>query len=391
MGDWTKLTELSDIIFSSVFRGTPAFLIFHDDADGCSSASIIRRLISERSSCPLLGFSAPEKHSVDLTATLIQKILDKKPRIIISLDLPLRDSIEDFGQLLDRLDAKMLVYDHHIPTKHINWPTRCIQINPRDLGFGNIPAAYYSFLIYKHYKGKHDLCWVAAVGVVADYCTNYCRDLIREVKLHYPYLYPYTEINQTSAILSPLMKIGDLLNAGYQHSSDSSGATIAVKALEEAIKVNDPNVLLRGTTEYASTLHRYRKEVDHELNMYLRKFNSEAEFHLNSGLALYSIEPKYEIVSVLASRLQHLHSKKVIAVTAPMDSNLMKISLRKGKEVRIDLADLANRTTSKLESASGGGHPDAAGCVIRLDDIDLWKKEVVDYLRKSLLHLLGRV
>lgn len=384
MRDWTKITGLSDIMFSSIFRGNPAFLIFHDDADGCSSASIIHHLISERSSGPLLGLSAPEKHSVDLTATLIQEMLNRKPRVILSLDLPLRNSIEALGNLLDQLDAKMLVYDHHIPTKYVSWPTRCIQINPRDLGFGNIPASYYSFLIYKHYKGKHDLCWVAATGVVADYCTNYCRDLIEEVKLHYPYLYPYKEINQTSAILSPLMKIGDLLNAGYQHSSDSSGATIAVKALEEAIEINDPNALLKGTTEYASTLHRYRKEVDHELKMYLRKFNSEAEFYLNSRLALYSIGPKYEIVSGLASRLQHLHFKKVIAVTAPMNSNLMKISLRKGKEVGIDLADLTNRTTAKLKSASGGGHSDAAGCVIRLDDIDLWKKEVLDYLRKSM-------
>lgn len=385
MTSWAKIIESSDIILSSIFREDSAFLMFHDDADGCCSAAIFQKLISDCSKRSLIGFGAPERHSVELTDGLTRKIKEKNPRFIISLDLPLRDSVTDLRKLLDYLKAEMLIYDHHVISKPFEWPPQCIYVDPRNFGLGDIPASYYSFRLYEHYSGKQDLCWIAAVGVVADYRTDTCRDLIEEVKRHYPKLYPYKEINQSTALLSPLVTIGDTLNAGYQHSPDSSGAIIAVKALNEAINEGDPSTVLEGRTKHSAILCRFKERIDREMDEYLYQIESRAEFLINSMLMFYHIKPKYEIVSRLSSKLQHLYSKTIIIVLAPLNSNLLKVSLRRGKEVRIDLAELAHETTKNLESASGGGHPDAAGCVIDAKDADPWKQNVIDYVRDALI------
>jgi single-stranded DNA-specific DHH superfamily exonuclease len=336
--------------------------------------------MAKKSAHDFLNFASPEKHSVELTQRLFKKLQEKRPKFIISLDLALTNSVKKIKVLLDSLNAQMLIYDHHVQSKSLKWPKNCIHINPFNFDLGNIPASYYSYVLYKHYVNESNACWVAAVGVVQDYRAKECKDLLKEVKDLYPFLYPFEIIDQPTALRSPLMTMGHLVNAGYQHS-DYEGARIAVEALNETLQMDDPTILLEGKTEKTKLLHRFRTEVDEELKEYLKRFDSEAKFHLDSQVAFYSVNPKFNIISQIATQLQHSHPDTIIAIIAPETQKTLKISLRRGGNVKTDLAALAESTTAGLAQASGGGHKDAAGCVIQNEDLSLWKNNTLHYLR----------
>jgi nanoRNase/pAp phosphatase (c-di-AMP/oligoRNAs hydrolase) len=177
------------------------------------------------------------------------------------------------------------------------------------------------------------------------------------------------------------MQLGHLINAGYQHS-DQLGAKLAIEALDEA--ATNPHMLLEAQSEKAKRLHQFRQEVDEELERYLKQFNSEAEFLLNAQLAFFTIDPKFNIASQVATQLQHMHPQTNIAIISPETQGKLKISLRRGTNRKVNLATLAATTTANLVHASGGGHQEAAGCVIQEQALDAWKTNTIEYLERLL-------
>ncbi|UCB59770.1 MAG: hypothetical protein JSW72_06475 [Candidatus Bathyarchaeota archaeon] len=380
--DWETIVKLSNQILLNIFKDDSAFLIFHDDADGCCAAAILLNLVATQSTGESPDFASPEKHSVELTRQLTKKLRERHPKFIVSLDLALPRSPKKIAALLPALHAQMLIYDHHIQSRFLDWPENCIHINPLNMGLGNIPASYYSYILSKRYTNLRRMCWVAAVGVVHDYRVKECKDLLEEVRGLYPSLYPFEAIDQPTALRSPLMAIAHLVNAGYQHS-DGQGAKLAVEALNEALSMDDPTTLLEGKTRKALLLHRFRREVDDEINRFREQFEFDAEFHAESQIAFYSVDPKFNITSQLATQLQHSYPNTIIAVMSPEAPKKVKASLRRGSNVETDLAALAESTTARLAQASGGGHPDASGCTLRTKDVFLWKRNMLQYIRKT--------
>jgi single-stranded DNA-specific DHH superfamily exonuclease len=383
LDNWKTIIKESQPFLTQVLRDDSAFLLFHDDADGCCAAAVLLHTVSCEAAHGFIDFASPEKHSVELTPRVAGKLVEEKPKLIVSLDLALTSSASKIARLLESLDAHMLMYDHHVQSRSIEWPERCTHLNPLNFKLGNKPASCYSHVLYKHRTGKSDACWAAAVGVVADYRTEQCRRLIEEVRRSYPRLYPFKTVDQTTALKSPLMTMAHLVNAGYQHA-DHKGAKTAVKALNEALQTGDPAALLEGRTKRARILHRYRRDVDEELKKFLDQFDSEAELHLDQRLAFYFMEPRYNITSQTATQLQHGHRNTVIAIISPETPKTLKVSLRRGNKVKADLAALAESSITGLRQASGGGHPEAAGCVLRKEDLGTWKENVLKRLHQSL-------
>lgn len=384
MEEWAGMIAQADNVISRVFQEDNVFLLHHDDADGCCAAAILLHLFSTQSSPQIaasIAYTSPENHSVEITQRLMKKLMEKRPKYIISVDLALTKSGEKITSILDSLKAKMLAYDHHAHSKSRRWPKEFTYLNPLSYNLGNIPASCFSYILHKHYTKKDDSCWVAAIGTIADYRTSECKDLVKKIKHNYPDLYPYKSIDQLTALRSPLMTMGNLINAGYQHS-DHNGARIAVEALVEAMKLEDPTILLKGETKRTRILHKFRLEVDQELKEHLKRFESKTDFHPDSSLAFYFLKPKFNITSQLSTQLQHSYPNTIVAIISPETEKTLKVSLRRGINVKIDLAFLAEKTSSKLEGASGGGHKDAAGCILWKEDLDEWKKTILNLLEK---------
>ncbi|MCW3981168.1 MAG: DHH family phosphoesterase, partial [Candidatus Bathyarchaeota archaeon] len=109
---------------------------------------------------------------------------------------------------------------------------------------------------------------------------------------------------------------------------------------------------------------------------------SKVDLHLDSKLAIYSIKPKFNISSQIATQLQHDNPNKIIIIISPETEKTLKVSLRKGVNVETDLALLAEKTTINLKGATGGGHRDAAGCTLRNQDAKHWKLALQSLVKK---------
>ena len=385
MEKWTEIIRQSDLTLKKIYQENQGFLLFHDDADGCCAAAVLLDLFKLQTLPNIkkhVNYASPETHSVEITPGLEKKLREEKPKHIVSVDLALSETHKRLGKILNSLGATMLAYDHHIQSKSLKWPERCTHINPFTYNLGNIPASYFSHILHEHYTKKDTSFWVAATGAVADYRTSECQDLIKKVKEQYPYLYPFNTIDQPTALKSPLITMGHLVNAGYQHS-DHQGAKIAVEALVEALNLQDPKILLEGKTEKTRLLHKFRLEVDQDLKKHLDECRLKVDLHLDSKLAIYSIKPKFNISSQIATQLQHNNPNKIIVVISPETKKTLKVSLRKGVNVETDLALLAEKTTTNLTGATGGGHRDAAGCVLRNQDVNHWKLALLTLVKET--------
>jgi hypothetical protein len=382
LNPWSTLLTQADAFLEPVFEDDAAYLLFHDDADGCCAAALLLDLVATHGANPLRGFASPETHSIQLTPRLRRILEQQQPRYIIAVDLALTQSVDTIATLLNQLDARMLIYDHHIQSQALPWPPRCLHLNPLAFNLGNKPASWFAYLLHSHYTESSRAAWVAAVGITADYRVDGCPDVFDDLRRTYPALYPFTTLSQTHARRTPLMTLAHLVNAGYQHA-DHAGARLAVEALQEALQQNDPFPLLHATTDKAKRLHQYRKAITAELSKYLERFATEAEFHLEGKLAFFTMAPTFNITSQIATELQHRHPETIIAIIAPETPDTLKVSLRRGSTVTTNLAALAQATTAKLAQASGGGHPEAAGCVLRNDDLNLWKQQTLDHLRNA--------
>jgi single-stranded DNA-specific DHH superfamily exonuclease len=383
---WAGMITQADPIVSEILERDNAFLLHHDDADGCCAAAILLHLIATHvapENTTSLAYASPENHSVEITPRLEKLLTETHPTYILSVDLALTKSASKLAEILDALQARMLIYDHHAHATPPRWPTASTYVNPLNHNLGNIPASCFAYILHKHYTTLEDSCWVAAIGTIADYRVNECNHLIQQVQDHYPDLYPYQRINQPTALRSPLMTMGHLINAGYQHA-DHRGARIAVEALIEALDLQDPTILLRGATKRTRTLQRFRRDVAQELQEHLEGFESTAEFHQDAGLAFYFMTPKSNITSELSTQLQHKHPDTILAIIAPETNKTLKVSLRRGINVKTNLAFLAEATSSTLDGASGGGHKDAAGCILPTDSLNDWKKAILTLLHKTI-------
>jgi single-stranded DNA-specific DHH superfamily exonuclease len=381
---WARMITQADPIISAILQRDQGFLLHHDDADGCCAAAILLHLIATLASpknAASLAYASPENHSVDITPRLEKLLTETHPTSILSVDLALTKSVTKLAELLDALHARMLIYDHHTHSTPRQWPAASTYLNPLNHNLGNVPASYFAYILHKHYTTTEDSCWVAAIGTVADYRVHECPDLIQQVANRYPNLYPYERINQQTALRSPLMTMGHLINAGYQHA-DHHGARIAVEALIEALNLHDPTILLRGATRRTQTLQRFRQDVAQELQEHLDGFESTAEFHQDARLAFYFLTPKFNITSELSTQLQHKYPDTILAIIAPETKKTLKVSLRRGINVETNLAVLAEATSSSLDGASGGGHQDAAGCTLPTDSLNDWKKTILTLLCK---------
>ncbi|MDH5447850.1 MAG: hypothetical protein OEY24_06600 [Candidatus Bathyarchaeota archaeon] len=68
----------------------------------------------------------------------------------------------------------------------------------------------------------------------------------------------------------------------------------------------------------------------------------------------------------------------------PETQKTLKVSLRRGSKIKTNLATLAEVTATGLVQASGGDNQDTADCILRNEDVSLWKKNTLQHLRRTL-------
>jgi single-stranded DNA-specific DHH superfamily exonuclease len=106
------------------------------------------------------------------------------------------------------------------------------------------------------------------------------------------------------------------------------------------------------------TLLNYYKLVKSEFEKTVKDFEKNKK--IIDNVVLYEIKSPLKLKSGFASYVVRLFDDKIIAIYQKNGKNF-SFSLRKGKNLNVDLDNFGKEVTRGIENADGGGHPNAAG------------------------------
>lgn len=323
----------------------PLFL-FDNDSDGLCSFLLLQRYIKRGKGVPIKSF--PE-----LIKDYFRKIIELNSDYIFILDKP-RVS-KEFWEEVKKINIPVVWIDHHEMDKNLI-PDFINYYNPLSNKIKtNEPV---TALCYQITNLKEDL-WIAIVGCISD---KFVPDFYSEFKKMYPDLSIDSENAFDIFYKSQIGKVVKLFN--FALKDRISNVIIMIKFL---MKVKTPYEVLEDTNKN-HLMHNRFNQIDAKYQKLLKKAESFGKSIFDILFFQYSGETSMS--SDLANELSYLFPKKVIVVIY-ISGAKANVSVR-GKKIRKRVLN----SIKNLEGASGGGHEDAVGARIRIEDLEKFKENI---------------
>ena len=310
-------------------------IFFYDaDGDGLASFLLLYRMHRE-------GKGIAIRTSHDLDKLFLRKIQELQPDKVFILDIPLVPH-----KFFDKVKVPTFWIDHHNPQN----PKNCKYYNPRIKNANAyIPTSRMCWQISTR---KEDL-WIATAGSLADYAMpSFINSFIKQ----YPQLLKKKYDLAKTIFKNP---VGELVKLFFFLQK---GQTNEVrKSIKILSRINSPQEIFEEQTSQGKFLNRRFVNIN---KAYLELLKDAKKQVTRSKLVLfYYAENKMSFTANLANELAGTYPKKCILITRKKD-DLMKCSLR-GKNVIEPLQQALQDVMGR-----GGGHPDACGAVINVQDWD---------------------
>ena len=309
---------------------------FDDDSDGCCSYLLLKRMYKFGAGIVLKG---------RLEEIYIKKVYEYKPDLIVVLDKPI--IMQEF---LDKNNVPILWIDHHPLIKREN----VIYFNPRKWNEIGIPCT--TRIVYEIVKNEKDI-WLAVVGCIADF------DMPPFLQRYYE-IYPdlLEDMKDIETILFH-SKTGELVNI---INSCLKGTTSDIRrCLNILTKIEDPReILLEKSARGKYLFNKYLK---------IRK-----EYNKLRDKAL-KIEPESGMLIFIYLSLKNSYSAELSTELKYLFPNLFVIVGRKKQEevimsLRYQMGGLPLLLDKALVGVKGygGGHENACGAVVSINDYELF-------------------
>ena len=323
-------------------------IVHDDDCDGICSGAITALLVKKLFN----GISKllSTEWNVSLTEKVVGQILKEKATHLIFVDTPELPKV-----FINRLKKhmKILIIDHHIPERQDG----VVYCNPRIYEPKiYLPVSYITYKIFEKMIESKDTMWISAVGVLGDHGAESCDDLFKELKVLNPEIIGEVELkddtlydNSTVGLLTKIIDSGRVV-------AGKKGSEFVCNTL---VKVKDYSEILDSRTKEARILLKWydvsRKEFE-KLKVDFKKNNRL----LGRNVLFYDFDSKLRLKSTLATAVGNSYHNKIIVIGQEV-GKYFDISLRKGKNVKVDLAKLVKEARKNIPDSVGGGHPEASG------------------------------
>lgn len=343
------------------------------DADGVMGTSILVKMFK------YLNYEVesylPNRYQdgYGLTLKKAQECIDNKVDLLITVDNGV-SCLEQIA-LLKNNNVKVLVIDHHEIGENI--PNADYIIHPIYSHFGQTPSsgAFTAFVFSIAFLGRFDkyLSTLAAISLISDMMPlkEYNRDLLRIVIENYR----DGEFYQI-----------DALKDGDPFDENAIGMRIAPKinAIGRMIDGNDINRLVHYFTEdQIDNLLHYITWIN-DINELRKTLSKEAVDNLGDidqslGAIIYVTDAKEGILGLIANHICNKYHLPTIVLTENVEKKELKGSCRAPEGFNI--AEAFRKLSSLM--IAGGGHAQAGGCTIAIEQFEQFKNAFIDLCKSS--------
>ncbi len=321
----------------------PLFL-YDNDADGLCSFLLLRRFSGKGKGVAIKSYPSLDKK-------YFKKAEELGSDYIFILDKPVVS--DDFWKEVEQYNIPVVWIDHHELQSDV--PDGVEYYNPiYNKEKTNEPV---TDLCYNIVKQKNDL-WLAVVGCIADgFVPKYYVDFLEK----YPDLGIDTKSSLEILYKSQIGEIAKMFGAGLKDRISN-----VVKMSNFLIKVKSPYEVLEETPVNSSMHERYNF-----LNKKYKKFIEKATEERSSGkLLFFKYGGGMSISADLANELTYLFPDKIVVVVY-VNGFKANVSGR-GVGVREFVLDALHN----LKNASGGGHKNAVGAQVSVDDLGVFQERL---------------
>ncbi|MBS3159296.1 DHH family phosphoesterase [Candidatus Woesearchaeota archaeon] len=324
-------------IFERINKSKRPLFFFDDDCDGCCSYLLLKRFFKKGTGIILKSAKVDESN--------LKKIQEIKPDLVIILDKPI--VMQEF---IDNCSAPIIWIDHHPILEREN----ILYYNPRKFNLEVIPCT--TRIVYDLVKNKEDL-WIAFIGCISDYDMP---DFIED------YRKKYFELIENKEELEDIIfntKTGNLiLIVNFVLKGITSDVKRCISILE---KIESPIEIINATTPRGKYLLNKGIKLQKEYNK-LKEIALQTKIEDNMLIFIYP-STKNSYSSELSTEVRYILKNKFII-----------IGRRKEDEVVMSLRSNHCKIPLFLEKALngvkgyGGGHDNACGAVVSINDFNLF-------------------
>jgi len=347
-----------DEIKEFLARSQNPLFFFDNDCDGLASFLILARAYGK-------GRGVAIKSSPALDSSYIRKIHELNPDAVFILDKPLVE--QAFIDETRKMNLPIIWIDHHEVSNPLRITPENSNENFHEMDVEKQEGVYYynsklgeksseptTYWSYKIAGKKEDL-WLAVVGCIAD---NYLPEFSEEFAKQYPELWTDNARNAFQVLYdSEIGKITRILGACLKDKTSN-----VLRMIRFLLKISSPQEILN---EEDSIFSRF-KQIDKKYQKLLEK----AEEFVKDKILYFQYGGDLSISSDLANELSYKHPGKTIVV-AYISGTKANISIRSKKAKEITL-----KAIEGFENATGGGHEQATGAKILVEDLPKFKERI---------------
>jgi oligoribonuclease NrnB/cAMP/cGMP phosphodiesterase (DHH superfamily) len=316
---------------------------FDNDVDGLCAFLILRRALGRGRGIPIKSF--PE-----LKEQYLRKVEEINPDSVFILDKA--EISGDFVEGVVKRGIPIVWIDHH----ETKTPKEIIE---KTFYYNSIPESEpVTYLAQKVFDRKEDL-WLALIGCIGDV---YMPDFADKFAKDFPELFNSNVSAFDALYCTEIGRVVRMLNFGLMDTTTNV--------------VNLIKYLFRAESVYDILEENYHTKLFHKryekLNQFYNRQIDKAEAGLNesSNLVFFSYSGSISMSSEIANGIYFKHPDKFVVVLFKRPDKI-NISMRGKNALKI-----TKKVVEKIPCASGGGHKEATGAMIPVDQLEEFKKEI---------------
>ncbi len=321
----------------------PVFF-FDNDPDGLCSFLLLQRYIQRGKGVAIKSF--PE-----MNTEYSRKARELNADYIFILDKPVVS--KSFFEEVKKFNVPVVWIDHH--EVQVEIPDFIFYYNPVvGKRKSNEPVTY---LCYKVSERKEDL-WLAVAGCISD---RFVPEFYSDFEKEHPELSVKSDDASDIFYKSQIGKIANLFSFALKDRISN-----VVKMSKFLMKVKSPNEVLEESSNNKEMHLRY-KQIYRKYSKLLEKAKRIVS---DDKILFFQYGGDMSISADLSNELFYLFPKK-ITVVVYLSGVKANISLR-GNKIRKKVL----KVLEKIRGATGGGHENAVGCRMRIEDIETFRENL---------------